>query len=230
MKKVAILALLLAFGCRKGDPDARPVVVFAASSLREAVADVAAEWSGKTGIVTHLRYEATSTLARQINHGAAADLFLAADPEWLKSVPTLARFDWLTNRLVCVVPREAGPLDLSKVGTLALANAEVPAGKYARAALERLGRWPPRRVIYGSNVRDVLATVSQGGADAAVVYATDAAVDPAVKVAFVFPEESHPPIRYAVGLLTEHGRALFDALNEPWLREIAARRGFGTPP
>jgi molybdate transport system substrate-binding protein len=230
MNKPVVLALILAFGCGRGDPEARPVVVFAASSLRELVTDVTAEWTGRTGVRMQLRIEATSTLARQIRDGAAADLFLAADPEWLKSIPTLARFDWLSNRLVCVVPRDSAPVDLAKIGSLALANEEVPAGKYAKAALIHLGRWPPRRVLYGSNVRDVLAKVSQGGAEAAIVYATDAPVDPGVKVAFAIPEESHPPIRYAVGLITEHGRALFDALKKPWTREIAARLGFGTPP
>jgi len=230
MKKAVVLVLLITLGCRKDASDARPVVVFAASSLREVVTDVTTEWTERSRVQAQLSFEATSTLARHIQHGAAADIFIAADPAWLDSTPTLARFDWLTNRLVCVVPKEAGPLDLAKVATLALANEQVPAGKYAKAALERLGHWPPKRAIYGSDVRNVLSTVSQGGAEAGIVYATDASIDPAVKVAFVFPEDSHPLICYAVGLITEHGRPLFDALTEPWTRESAARRGFGTPP
>ncbi len=82
------------------------------------------------------------------------------------------------------------------------------------------------RTIYGANVRDVLAKVSEGGAKAGIVYATDAAIDPGVRIVYTFPPESHPKIVYAVGLLTPAGKAFFDALREPWAKEIAIRQGF----
>jgi molybdate transport system substrate-binding protein len=102
----------------------------------------------------------------------------------------------------------------------------VPAGKYGRAALTHLGAKLPERTIYGANVRDVLAKVSQGGARAGIVYATDAPLDPGVRVAFTFPPESHPKILYSSGLLTGEGRAFHVALREVWALELTRRLGF----
>lgn len=225
----AIAAGLLAAGqgaAPRGGDRAPPVTVCAASSLRDLVEEVAAAWTGRTGTPVRLRVEATSILARQIREGAPADLFLAAAPEWLDGAAPLARRDWLGNRLVAVRREGSGPDALRDAGSLALANEQVPAGAYARAALQGAGIPLPGRVILCTNVRDVLSKVMHGAADAGVVYATDAAIEPAVEVLFRFPEGSHPTIVYAAGLLSERGRALFDALGEPWVREIAARRGF----
>jgi molybdate transport system substrate-binding protein len=204
----------------------RPIVVFAAASLKDAVTELAHNWSRKAGRQVALSFDATSTLARQINAGAPADLFLAAAPEWLDEVKLLARVDWLSNRLVCVVPKAVTSFDLEAVHSLALANEQVPAGKYARAALEHLGIALPPRVIYGASVRDVLSKVVAGGAEAGIVYATDAAIEPSVRIASTFPADSHPRIVYAAGLLTVEGTALFTALREPWALAIAHRYGF----
>lgn len=204
----------------------RPLVVFAAASLKEAVADLADEWSRKTGRPVALSFDATSTLARQIDAGAPADLFLAAATEWLDEVMPLARVDWLSNRLVYVVPNNAASFDLHTVDSLVLANEQVPAGKYARAALAHVGIALPPRVVYGASVRDVLSKVVAGAAAAGIVYATDAAVEPAVRIAFTFPADSHPKIVYAAGLLTAEGAALFETLREPWVLAIARRHGF----
>jgi molybdate transport system substrate-binding protein len=237
---IAALALLLpaaacgeAPGGRLGVP--APVVVFAAASLREVAIEIAAERERRGGAACRLRFDATSTLARQIAAGAPADLFLTAAPEWLDEVATIERADWLSNRLVVVVPKEAPEIDLADVAglagvpSLALANEQVPAGRYARAALRHLGLALPERALLGESVRDVLSKVSEGGAAAGVVYATDAAIDPKVRVASTFPAGSHPPIRYSIARLTPAGQALFDALREPWALELARRRGFVVP-
>ena len=102
----------------------------------------------------------------------------------------------------------------------------MPAGTYARQALAKEGVALPARTINGHNVRDVLSKVSQGGAQAGIVYATDAALDPGVRIAYEFPLDRHDPIRYSVGLLRPEGKVLFDALREPPALEAAKKRGF----
>lgn len=218
---------LLASSCGPR-PEAERISVFAAASLRETLTEIAQEWAKKGGALPQLQFEATSTLARQIKEGASADLFISADEAWMDQVRPLERRDWLGNRLVCVVPKETEDFDLKRVKRLALADEQVPAGRYAKAALAHFGIKPAAPPIYGNNVRDVLSKVSQGGADAGIVYATDAAVDPGVRIGFTFPPECHPRILYPVGLLTERGRAFFNALRESWALEIARRRGFST--
>jgi molybdate transport system substrate-binding protein len=212
------------------DVQARPLVLFAAASLKEAVTEVADEWSRRHAREVKLSFDATSILARQINAGAPVDVFVAAAPEWLDEVSPRARANWLSNRLVCVVPQDVASFDLNTADSLALANEQVPAGKYARAALEHLGIALPKRVIYGASVRDVLSKVVAGGAQAGIVYATDAAIEPKVRIAFTFPADGHPPIVYAAGLITVEGAALFEALREPWALAIARRHGFLDPP
>jgi molybdate transport system substrate-binding protein len=231
MKIVLGCALLLALGaCKPGDssaPREKPfLTVFAASSLKEAVSDISHEWTGKTSRGVRLGFEASSTLARQISEGAPVDVFISAAPEWVDQVKPAERIDWLSNRLVLVVPREAKDADPKALESLALANEQVPAGKYGKAALAFLGAKLPERTIYGSNVRDVLSKVSKGGAQAGIVYATDAPRDPGVRICYSFPPESHPKILYVAGLLTPAGKAYFQALQEPWAREIARRFGF----
>ena len=205
---------------------ATPATVFAASSLRELVTAIAEEHGRRAGVTHRLQFDSTSTLARQIGESAPADLFLTAAPEWLDQVATLERCDWLTNRLVLVVPKEGLDVELAKLPSLAMANEQVPAGKYARAALAHLGIALPERVILGESVRDVLSKVSEGGAAAGIVYATDAAIDPNVRIASTFPIESHPKILYSVGVLTPAGKALGDALREPWALDLARNHGF----
>ena len=225
----AVLALALA-ACssdRSASPEAaRPVTIYAAASLKELVTELGDDWTRKTGQEARLQFEASSTLARQIVEGAPADVFITAAPEWLDQLKLLKRFDWLSNRLVCVVRKDAGTFDLKSAESLALASEQVPAGKYARAALAHLGIQPPARTIYGSNVRDVLSKVSQGGVQAGIVYATDAAVDPDVRVVMTFPEDSHPRILYSVGVVTDSGQGFASALREAASVDAARRRGF----
>lgn len=209
-------------------PEAQVVTVFAASSMKELMTGIAADFEAKTGREVRLQFEASSTLARQIEQGAPADVFVTAAPEWLDRLKTLSRFDWLSNTLVVVVQKDVDEekFDLEKAPSLAMANEQVPAGKYGRAALASLKIEPPRRTIYGANVRDVLSKVSEGGAVAGIVYATDAAIDPGVKVAYSFPADSHPKILYAVGVLSENGRAFADALRAPASLKAAVKQGF----
>jgi molybdate transport system substrate-binding protein len=230
MKKVIIFLCVAAFsGCeRTGGPSASasPLTIFAASSLKDVVTEIAEDWSKRSGRPNRLQFEASSTLARQIKEGAPADVFITAAPEWLDELKPLERFDWLSNRLVLVARKEGGAVDLKSLESLALAGEQVPAGKYAKAALAHLGVPLPQRTIYGANVRDVLAKVSEGGCQAGIVYATDAAIDPAVKVVYTFPLESHPKILYSVGRLTSGGDDFFKALRQPASLDVARKRGF----
>lgn len=223
-KPILVAGTLLLFSCNR--ETAQPITIFAASSLKETVEDISKQWTGKLQIQTRLQFEASSTLAKQIQEGAPADVFISAAPEWVDKLAPSERMDWLSNRLVCVVPKEVESFDFAKLESLAMANEQVPAGKYAKAALAKLGLKTPERVIYGSNVRDVLSKVSEGGAAAGIVYATDVMVDPRLRIAYVFPADSHPKILYVAALLRPQGKAFFDSLREAWAIEIAEKRGF----
>lgn len=220
MRPLAIPVLLAAAACGGRKVDA-PLRLLAASSLREAIGDCLAAWPGSPGLRVETQFDASSTLARQIREGAPCDLFLSADPAWAGEVSGLDRFEWVANRAVVVVPREAAYDGLARVGSLALGDAGVPIGKLARKALDRQGI-SPGRIVYGSNARDVLAKVREGAAAAAIVYATDARIDPSVRIAEPLEEGT----RYVVVLVTPRGKALFEALREPWARTLAAARGF----
>ena len=226
MKYLCIL--LAAASCRPAGEEGA-ITVLAASSLKELAEEAAAEWSVRTGRPVRLQCDASSILARQIRAGAPADVFISAAPEWLDEARPLERFDWLGNRLACVVRLEAASVELAAIGSLALAGEQVPAGKYAREALRQMGIALPARVILGASARDVLSKVSAGAADAAIVYATDAAVDPLVRVAYLLPETSHPPIVYAAGLMSPAGRDVFESLRRPSILDAARRRGFIVP-
>lgn len=207
-----------------------PLTVFAASSLRDVLTEIASEWTRQGGATPQFRFEASSTLARQLRDGATADVFVSAAPEWVDAVQPLARHDWLGNTLVLVVRADAPDVALDSLASLAVAGEQVPAGAYARAALQHRGVALPARTINGANVRAVLAIVSQGGAQAGIVYATDAAIDSSVRISQTFPATSHPRIVYTSALLREDGRAFFDALQSPWAVAIARRHGFVVPP
>ena len=188
-----------------------PVTVFAAASLTQVLPEVAANWrkSGHPEVV--FSFEGSSKLAKQIESGAPADIFLSADLDWAdeldkngKTEPD-TRVNLLGNSLVLVVAK-GSKAAVTRVEDLkgawlkhfALAGETVPAGKYARTSLQALGVWDQvkEKVVVGDNVRGALAWVARKEAQAGVVYATDAKVEPKVKVAFTFPEKSHPPIIY----------------------------------
>jgi molybdate transport system substrate-binding protein len=238
--KRLVFALLLAV-C------AAPVhaqTVFAAASLKNALDEVAALQPAKPVI----SYGASSALARQIEAGAPADVFISADLGWMDYLDgkgLLAagtRRNLLGNRLVLIAPAKQ-PVRLQpapgfpiasflKGGRIALAEpSSVPAGKYARAAFERLGVWEQvaPRVAAADNVRAALALVARGEAPLGVVYQTDANAEPGVMVAGVFPAGSHPPIVYPAAVLkpAKPGAAPFmELLASPAARRIFEKHGF----
>lgn len=220
MLGLALAGLLPAQASSAGDPT---ITVFAAASLTEALQTVAAAWTAQGNPRVTLSFDASSRLARQIEAGAPADAFFSADEEWMSYLDQKGliregtRVDLLGNSLVVVVPASstlpmsaAGDLARPEVRHLALAGESVPAGRYARAALTRLGVFASvaDRVVSGDNVRSVLAWVATGEAEAGVVYATDARVDARVRAAFTFPADSHPPIVYPAALVagSRHGK------------------------
>lgn len=200
-----------------------PVTLFAAASMKNALDATAALWASRTGKpAPRISYAASNTLAKQIEQGAPADVFVSADLDWMDYLETRtliragSRVDLLGNRLVLVAPKDAPTpvtlapgLDLAKAlgsGRLAMGNVDaVPAGKYGKAALEKLGAWEgvKDRIAQADSVRAALLLVSRGEADLGIVYATDAVAEPNVVVVGTFPADSHPPIVYPVALVRD---------------------------
>jgi len=206
------------------------VTVCAAASLREVAAEVGDAWAAATGTRVEYRFASSDTLARQIREGAPCDVFLSADPVWAAEVGAIESFPWVSNRLVCVRPRGSALGDLAEARRLALGSEGSPVGRYAEAAMRAMGLSPPGATIRGSNVRDVLSKVAEGAADAGIVYATDAPIDPRVEVAFELPAAAQPAIVCPVALLTERGRGLYEAFRAPAALAAASRRGFTGAP
>ncbi|WP_256465754.1 molybdate ABC transporter substrate-binding protein [Shinella sedimenti] len=201
---------------------AEKVTVFAAASLKNALDAANAAWQAESGNETAVSYAASSALAKQIEAAAPADLFISADLAWMdyvaekKLIKDDTRSNLLGNRIVLVVPKDKAEavdikegFDLAGLvgdGKLAMGAVDsVPAGKYGKAALEKLGVWSSveGKVAGAESVRAALALVSRGEAPYGIVYETDAAADPGVAVVGTFPEESHPPIIYPVAILSE---------------------------
>ncbi|MBA3446427.1 MAG: molybdate ABC transporter substrate-binding protein [Pseudaminobacter sp.] len=198
------------------------VLVFAAASLKNAVDAVAAAWQADEGKTATISYAASPALARQIEQGAPADLFISADLDWMKYLADRklikqgSEVRLLGNRLVLIAPRDstakaaiAPGFDLAGLlgdGKLAMGDVKaVPAGKYGKAALETLGVWKAveGNIAQAENVRAALKLVSIGEAPLGIVYRTDAVAEPGVKVVGTFPEDAHPPIVYPAGLTVE---------------------------
>lgn len=196
------------------------VTVFAAASMKTALDAANAAYARDKGVDIAVSYAASSALARQVEAGAPADLFISADEDWMNYlagknlIRADSRSDLLGNRIVLVATRgEARPVDIRPgfdlkgllgEGRLAMGAVDsVPAGKYGKAALQKLGIWDSvaSQVAGAENVRAALALVSRGEAPYGIVYATDAAADPGVSVVGTFPQDSHPPIIYPVALL-----------------------------
>jgi molybdate transport system substrate-binding protein len=196
------------------------VIVFAAASLRNVIDDFNAAFARISGIKVVPSYAASSALARQIEQGAPADVFISADIAWMDYLQqrmlilTKTRFDLAGNRLVLIVPKDSkiadvniGPrLDLAALagaGRIATGDVRaVPAGRYAKAALEKLGAWAGAepKLAQVENVRAALLLVARGEAPLGIVYETDAKVEPGVRIVGRFPEKSHPPIVYPAAL------------------------------
>jgi len=194
--------------------------VFAAASLKNALDAVAADWQKKTGNKAVISYAATSSLAKQVQQGAEADVFISADLAWMdylekrNLIDPKTRFNLLANQLVLIAPKDskitvriANGFPLAKLlgdGRLAIAGVDaVPAGKYGKAALQSLGVWDSvkGKLAQAENVRAALRLVSLAETPLGVVYGSDAKADPNVKVVAMFPEDSHPPIVYPAAKL-----------------------------
>jgi molybdate transport system substrate-binding protein len=220
-----VRCMLLALSLLLAGPAAaqgKAPLVLAAASMQEALTAAADRWVAKGHARPVISFAASSALARQIEAGAPADLFISADEQWMDYVAAKARIvpasraDLLGNRLVLIAPAgRAAPVALDRRtpiarllganGRLAMADPEtVPAGKYGRAALMSLGHWPTvaRRIARAENVRAALALVERGEAPLGIVYATDARASTKVRILGAFPSGSHQPIRYPVARLT----------------------------
>lgn len=242
---VALLALPLTAACGHPAATAQGPVVLAAASLQEALTEAGQVWAKHGHPAPVLSFAASSALARQVEQGAPADLFVSADEDWADKVEkrgllrTGSRADLLTNSLVLIAPKGGKVRALSALGSGKLALADpgsVPAGKYAKAALEKLGQWPAlaNRVVPAENVRAALALVENGEAALGIVYATDARASGKVDVVETFPESSHPPIRYPVARLASSRHPDAEAfrafLFSPEAGRIFTAHGFGLAP
>ena len=229
---------------------AQPVTVFAAASLQEALTAAGAAWTAQGGAPVRFSFGASSAMARQIAQGAPADLILTADEEWMDwlagraLIVPASRRRLLSNQLVLIAPAGSkaalaiapgfGLRGALGGGRLAVADpTAVPAGRYAKASLSRLGVWNSvsDQLLPAENVRAALAYVARGEAPLGIVYATDAKAEPKVRVVGTFPGSSHPPIVYP-GAVTAASRnsaaaGFLGFLQTPKASAIFRRYGFG---
>jgi molybdate transport system substrate-binding protein len=226
------------------------VVVFAAASLKNALDEIAATWSKDTGKpAPKISYAASSALAKQIEQGAPADLFISADLDWMdylaakNLIKSDSRFNLLGNKIVLIAPNDSKLATVAIKGAdlvvalaggrLAMANVDaVPVGKYGKAALEKLGAWAEVKdhLAQAENVRAALLLVARGEAPLGIVYSTDAAAEPNVKIVASFPEDSHPPIIYPAALIKDsknaEAKGFLDFLRSAKARSSFEKQGF----
>lgn len=228
------------------------VTVFAAASLKNVMDEQGRAFQKAGGPPVRFSYAASSAIARQVEQGAPADVFISADSDWMTYVEQRGllkpgtRRDLLTNHLALIAPK-GSPVRLA-VGRnmplaralgprrLAMAAPEAPAGKYGRAALSHLGVWRSveGRVVSAENVRAALAYVSRGEAPLGIVYDTDAKADPGVRIVGLFPDGSHPRIVYPAAVLagSQHPAAgrFMVYLATPGAKTIFQKHGFTVLP
>ena len=248
-RAAGIIALMVLGSWQAASAQVPGVVAFAAASLKNALDDANRIFERQGGDPVKVSYAASSALAKQIERGAPADLFISADLAWMdylqerNLIQPGSRRNLLGNRLVLVAPADAAaPVDirpgfdlaaLLKGGRLAMADpASVPAGKYGKAALQKLGVWGAvePHVAAAENVRAALLFVDRRETPLGIVYATDAAADPEVKIVGVFPENSHPPIIYPIALIAGNknpaAARLLAFLASPAARPAFEKQGF----
>ena len=239
-----VLALAATVAC------AQDVTVFAAASLTNAFEEIAKAYRPKGGGPVKFSFAASSTLAKQIESGASADIFASADEQWMdyladrKLIEPATRSSRLANTLVLVTPPgEKRTVDIrpgfalaGMIGNGRLATgdpAHVPVGRYAQQALTMLGVWDAvaPRIARTDNVRAALLLVERGEAPFGIVYGTDAAASGKVNVAGIFPADSHPPVSYPFAILAQRDRpevkSFFDFLYGPEAQAVYRKAGFG---
>lgn len=222
----AILSLALAIAAVPAHAE-ETITVFAAASLKNALDDADAAFTKATGVKVTASYASSSALTKQIEQGAPADVFISADLDWMnyagerKLIKTDTRFNLLGNRLVLIAPADSKladvtigqSLDLAKLagdGRIAVADVNaVPAGKYAKAALEKIGAWAAAepKLAQAENVRATLAFVARGETPLGIVYETDAKIESKVKIVGAFPDSSYPSVIYPVAATAESKNA-----------------------
>lgn len=222
---ICVAALALTATSPAREPAKPELLVFAAASLTNVLGELSASWEKSSGVTVRLSYAASSMLARQIEAGGAAHVFVSADQEWMdylaarNLIDKPSRRDLAGNRLVLIAPADstvrlritpgfslAEPL---AGGRLAIADPQtVPAGRYARAALTTLGAWEQvaQRLVLADNVRGALLFVARGESPLGIVYATDAQIDKKVRVVATFPDNSHPAISYPAAAIASAGQ------------------------
>ena len=228
------------------------VTVFAAASLTNAMQDIAQAYKKERHVEVVSSFASSSTLARQIEAGAPADLFISADQKWMdyavdkKSIDTATRTTLLGNNLVVVAPKASDRGDITinaktdwvsllQGGRLAVGDPDhVPAGIYAKEALQKLGAWETLspKLAPAEDVRGALALVERNEAPLGIVYGSDAVASKGVKVVGAFPEDSHKKVEYPLAIVDGHKNAtvtaFYDYLKGPEASAIFKRYGFTT--
>jgi len=252
MYRVAgLFAAFVVFGLTTSPAAAqdKTLTVFAAASMKNALDDIDTAFTARTGVKVNASYAASSTLAKQIEQGAPADIFVSADTDWMdyaigkKTINEPTRVNLLGNSLVLIAPKDskvdnvtiAQGFDLAKLagdGKIATADVKsVPVGKYAMAALQKLGSWQAAESKFAmtENVRAALALVARGEAVLGIVYSTDAKVEPGVRIVGIFPADSHPPIIYPVAATSTakpEAKAYLDHLHSSAAKAVLEKYGF----
>ncbi|KGD85274.1 molybdate transporter [Pantoea stewartii subsp. indologenes] len=242
----AVIALSLAVPALAADK----ITVFAAASLTNALNDIAAHYKKTHGTEVVSSFASSSVLARQIEQGAPADLFISADQQWMddavakKSMIDTTRYTLLGNDLVLIAPRSenARPVTINdktdwkrllKGERLAVGDPDhVPAGIYAKEALEKLGAWSSLSPVLAraNNVRAALALVERNETPYGIVYGSDAVASQKVQVVGTFPEDSHKPVEYPVAIVKDRDnaavKAFYNYLKGPEAAAVFTQYGF----
>jgi molybdate transport system substrate-binding protein len=248
-RRLSLLAVVAALCAAPALAQQKTITVFAAASMKNALDDINAAFFKANGVKVVASYAASSALARQIELGAPADIFASADLDWMddaarkKTIKDDTRVHLLGNRLVLIAPKDAkignvaigSGFDLARLageGRIATADVNaVPAGKYAKEAAEKLGIWPSveKKLAPAENVRAALALVARSEAVLGIVYETDAAIEPGVKIVGVFPANSHVPIVYpvaATSIAKPEAAAYLNFLRSQTAKAVFERYGF----
>lgn len=230
----------------------RVLTVFAAASLTNVLQEIGAAYTADSGVKVRFSFAASSALARQIESGAPVDAFMSADQDWMnylaerRLIDASSRANVVSNSLVLIAPVDSklnlkiapGFRLVDALGTdgrLATGDpAVVPVGKYAQAALTKLGVWETveKRVVAADNVRTALNFVARGEVPLGIVYSTDARTEPKVKIIDTFPTDSHEPITYPAAATRTGGAdaaAFVSYLSGAKAQALFAKAGFGKP-
>jgi molybdate transport system substrate-binding protein len=251
MRLLAVFVGLILLTAVPGAQAARSVLVFAAVSLKGALDEVGTLVQQRTGVALKTSYAGTSVLAKQIEEGAPAEIFVSADEQWMdyvaerRLIQPASRVDLVGNRLVLIAPAGSKvALEIGKgfplaqalgSGRLAVADTtNVPAGRYGKAALTSLGVWDrvAAKLAPADNVRAALAFVARGETPLGIVYQSDVVAEPGVRVVGTFPAATHPPIRYPAALTTRASKdaaAVLAVLASADARALFLKHGFTAP-